>query len=78
MIFWAPAGSGLAFDPGYESLIETFLIDVAADSHRTTNVYGLSGQYTDGGGPGGVRLDLRRRGDRHRSAARPTAAPSRR
>ena len=50
-IFWQPAGSGLTFDPGYESLIETFLTDVAADSHRTTNVYSLSGQYTDGSGP---------------------------
>lgn len=50
-IFWAPAGSGLAFDPGYESLIETFLSDVGADSHMTTNVYGLSGQYRDAGGP---------------------------
>jgi hypothetical protein len=51
VIFWAPSGSGLAFDPDYQSLIETFLIDVAADSHRTGNVYGLSGQYTDGSGP---------------------------
>ena len=51
VIFWAPADSGLAFEPGYQALIETFLVDVAADSHRTTNVYGLSGQYTDGGGP---------------------------
>lgn len=50
-IFWEPAGSGMAFDPGYESLIETFLIDVAADSHKTTNVYSLSGQYTDSNGP---------------------------
>ena len=50
-IFWEPAGSGLTFEPGYESLIETFLVDVAADSHKTTNVYGLSGQYTDGSGP---------------------------
>ena len=49
-IFWEPAGSGMAFDPGYESLIETFLIDVAADSHKTTNVYSLSGQYTDSNG----------------------------
>ena len=51
VIFWAPADSGLAFEPGYQALIETFLVDVAADSHRTTNVYGLSGQYTDGSGP---------------------------
>jgi PKD domain len=50
-VFWEPAGSGLTFDPGYESLIETFLTDVAADSHKTTNVYSLSGQYTDSNGP---------------------------
>src|SRR2546430_1921465 len=49
-IFWQPAGSGLAFEPGYQSLIESFLGDVAADSHRTTNVYSLSGQYTDDAG----------------------------
>jgi hypothetical protein len=47
VIFWAPDGSGLTYDPGYQSLIETFLSDVAADSHHTGNVYGLSGQYTD-------------------------------
>ena len=41
---------GLAFDAGYESLIETFLVDVAADSRKTTNVYSLSGQYRDGSG----------------------------
>jgi PKD domain-containing protein len=51
VIFWTPSGSGLALDPGYQSLVETFLIDVAADSHRTGNVYGLSGQYTDASGP---------------------------
>ena len=51
VIFWDPAGSGLSFDPGYESLIETFLTDVAAASHSTTNTYGLSGQYGDSAGP---------------------------
>ena len=51
VIFWAPDGSGLGFEPGYQALIETFLTDVAADSHRTSNVYGLSGQYSDGSGP---------------------------
>lgn len=50
-IFWDPQGSGMTFDPGYESLIETFLIDVAGDSHKTTNVYSLSGQYADRSGP---------------------------
>lgn len=51
LIFWDPAGSGLSFDPGYVSLIETFLIDVADASHSTTNLYALSGQYTDSSGP---------------------------
>jgi PKD domain len=51
VIFWAPAGSTLAFEPGYQSLVETFLIDVAGDSHKTSNVYGLSGQYADDHGP---------------------------
>lgn len=51
LIFWSPAGSGLSFDPGYESLMEAFLKNVAADSHMTTNEYGLTGQYTDSGGP---------------------------
>jgi PKD domain len=51
VIFWAPAGSAVGFEPGYQSLVETFLTDVALDSHKTTNVYGLSGQYSDGSGP---------------------------
>jgi PKD domain len=50
VIFWSPPELP-PFDPGYQALIETFLTDVAADSHKTTNVYGLSGQYTDGSGP---------------------------
>jgi hypothetical protein len=51
VIFWQPSGSGLTFDPGYVSLVERFLVDVAADSHLPTNVYGLSGQYRDSHGP---------------------------
>ena len=70
LIFWAPAGSGLGFDPGYTSLFSTFMADVAHDSHLPSNVYGLTGQYTDNGGAGGLRLDLRRAVARHRSAAR--------
>jgi hypothetical protein len=50
VIFWEPSGSGLTFEPGYGSLIEGFLVNVAADSRRPTNVYGLSGQYGDGSG----------------------------
>ena len=51
VVFWQPAGSGLAFDRGYEALVKRFLKDVAADSHRTTNVYSISGQYRDGQRP---------------------------
>jgi hypothetical protein len=64
LIFWQPAGSGLSFDPGYTQLIETFLYDVAADSHKTTNTFSLTGQYYDSKGPaaydstyGGAVLD---------------------
>jgi hypothetical protein len=51
LIFWQPAGSGLSYDPGYESLIERFLANVAAASHSRDSVYGLTGQYTDSHGP---------------------------
>ena len=51
LIFWAPDGSGLTFDPGYESLIESFLSNVAAASRSGSNVYGLTGQYRDRNGP---------------------------
>jgi hypothetical protein len=51
VILWQPSGSGLGFDGGYTALVDRFLADVAADSHRPTNPYGLSGQYTDSRGP---------------------------
>jgi hypothetical protein len=51
LIFWQPSGSGLTFEPGYTELIRSFLVNVAADSHHTTNPYALTGQYTDAHGP---------------------------
>lgn len=51
VVFWAPSGSTLGYDPGYEQLVARFLADVATDSHHATNVYGLSGQYRDNRGP---------------------------
>jgi hypothetical protein len=51
VVFWAPSGSGLSYELGYESLVTRFLTRVAADSHHATNVYGLSGQYRDADGP---------------------------
>lgn len=65
LIFWAPSNKPtLKFDPGYRSLIESFLSQVAADDRKPTNIYGLTGQYTDAAGPavydskyGGVVID---------------------
>ena len=51
LIFWQPAGSGLTYEPRYQSLIERFLVNVAAASRSRSNVYGLTGQYTDSHGP---------------------------
>jgi hypothetical protein len=51
LIFWQPRRSGLTYEPGYEGLIERFLQNVAAASHSANNVYGLTGQYSDGRGP---------------------------
>jgi hypothetical protein len=47
-IFWAP--SGFSFPAGYTAAIEAFLKNVAADSGKSTNVYSVSAQYTDGTG----------------------------
>ena len=64
LIFWQPSGSGMSFDPGYEGLIQLFLKRVAGDSHSPSNVYGLTGQYSDSQGAaayashyGGATLD---------------------
>jgi hypothetical protein len=50
LLFWQPAGSGLTFEAGYTQLIAAFMSNVASDSHLPSNVYGLSGQYTDSAG----------------------------
>lgn len=47
-IFWVP--SGYSLPSGYQSAIESFLQNVAADSGKSTNVYSVSAQYTDGTG----------------------------
>ncbi len=50
LIFWQPAGSGLRFEHGYRPVVEAFLANVAAASHRTSNVFANTGQYTDRAG----------------------------
>jgi hypothetical protein len=47
-IYWVP--SGFTIQSGYDSLINQFLGDVAADSGKTTNVYYSDTQYYDTSG----------------------------
>jgi hypothetical protein len=47
-IYWVP--SGYSVSSGYESLINRFFSDVAADSGHRTNVYYAGTQYYDGTG----------------------------
>jgi hypothetical protein len=47
-IYWVPSGWSVSSD--YESLINRFFTDVAADSGKTSNVYYSDTQYYDGSG----------------------------
>ena len=47
-IFWVP--SGYSLPAGYGAAIESYFENVAADSRRSTNVYSVGAQYTDGSG----------------------------
>jgi hypothetical protein len=47
-IYWAPPGFSLP--AGYQSTIDQFFTDVAADSGLTTNVYAIDNQYFDASG----------------------------
>jgi hypothetical protein len=48
LIFWAPGAETIPSP--WQSLIERYFTDVAADSARPTNVYALARQYTDSTG----------------------------
>jgi hypothetical protein len=43
-IFWKPSGYSIA--PGYDTTLNQFFGDVAADSGKTTNVYSIATQYS--------------------------------
>ncbi|HUZ82803.1 MAG TPA: hypothetical protein VMU73_11225 [Gaiellaceae bacterium] len=47
-IYWVPSGYSVSSD--YQSLINRFFTDVAADSGKTSNVYYSDTQYYDGSG----------------------------
>jgi len=48
LIFWTPSGESIAASS--QALLERHFTDVAADSGRATNVYGVDRQFTDGSG----------------------------
>lgn len=48
-IYWVP--SGFSVSQNYESLINRYLTDVAAESGHSTNVYSAATQYYDATGP---------------------------
>jgi hypothetical protein len=50
-IYWVP--SGFTVSSGYQSLINGFFQNVAADSGKTSNVYWSDTQYSDGSGAAG-------------------------
>jgi hypothetical protein len=55
VIYWNPSNctfnsAPCAYDAGYQSVINGFLANVAADSHKASNVYALTGQYGDSTG----------------------------
>ncbi len=52
IIFWNPSNCSFnshacSYDSGYQALVSGFLANVAADSHKATNVFAITGQYSD-------------------------------
>jgi hypothetical protein len=48
VVFWAPSGESIPADT--ESLVERFFVDAAADSGKSSNVFGVLRQYYDRAG----------------------------
>ena len=46
-IFWRPTGFPNAFPANYETVLNQYLTDVAADSYKTTDTYAVATQYYD-------------------------------
>ncbi|MGI8762033.1 MAG: IPT/TIG domain-containing protein [Jatrophihabitantaceae bacterium] len=53
-IYWAP--SGFSFAPSYQTIINTYLSNLAADSGKTTNVFASLTQYA--GSNGGITYKI--------------------
>src|SRR5579885_2796400 len=60
LIFWLPSGFQYGATAGdstqYETDIENFVQDVAADDGKTSNAYGAVPQYRDSSGPGAYNV----------------------
>src|SRR5579884_1839647 len=51
VVYWLPANqTTYSFPAGYETTINQYLSDVAADGGKNTNVFASDAQYTDSGG----------------------------
>jgi hypothetical protein len=48
LIFWDPSGAGIS--TASRALLERYFADLAVDSGKTSNVYSVDWQYTDGAG----------------------------
>ena len=59
-IFWAPLGPRFVFPPKYESIIDSYVSNVAAASGSTDNVYSVDTEYYDmaGGAESYIKYDI--------------------
>jgi hypothetical protein len=52
VIYWAPAGYtpdfGSSYSANYQTVVSQFFTDIAADSGKVSNVYGVTTQFCDG------------------------------
>ena len=44
-VFWQPSGGRYVFPPGYESIIDRFVANVAAASGTNSNVFSIATEY---------------------------------
>ncbi|MHB8466395.1 MAG: PKD domain-containing protein, partial [Acidimicrobiales bacterium] len=58
-VYWVPTTGGFAIPAAYESLLDNYVADVAADSGKPSNVFASAAQYTTTNGASGhLRYDI--------------------
>jgi IPT/TIG domain len=50
-IYWSPSATSYPYGTGYQTTINTFFQNVAADNGKSSNVYSTDTQYSDNTGP---------------------------